>query len=98
MVETLHPEITTLNRYILQGLELSFILSINEPGFYLQTNSAGITGSDEMPTYGLHFDALYIAFDRILINPSVYSSMENKLSKQDKAYYSWNFANQANPC
>ena len=87
MVETLHTEITTLNRYLLPGLELSFILSINEPGFYLQTNPAGITGSAEMPTYGLHFDDLYIAFDRVLINPSVYSSMENKLSKQSQAIY-----------
>ena len=40
-----------------------------------------------MPTYSLHFDDLYIAFDRILINPSVYSSMQNKLSKEDNAIY-----------
>ena len=46
-----------------------------------------VTDSAEMPTYSLHFDDLCIAFDRILINPSVYSSMESKLSKQDKAIY-----------
>ena len=81
IAEVLHTELTTMNKYILPGLDISFVLSLNEPGYYLQTST------DNNDIYQLQYEDLYIAYDRVELKPAILSSVETKL----KAFYNVNY-------
>ena len=81
MEEPLHSELSTLNRYILPGLEISFIFTLSDAGYFLHVKA------DNETTYMLDFDDFYLSFDRILLNTHVYQSMERRLNAGTKAIY-----------
>jgi len=79
IAELMHTEITTMNRYLLPGIDISFIFSLNDPGFFLQTTDDA--------KYQLQFSDFYLSFDRIAISPSINTSIEKKLASNTKAIY-----------
>ena len=68
-----------MNRYLLPGIDISFIFSLNDPGFFLQTTDDA--------KYQLQFSDFYLSFDRVAINPSINASIEKKLASNTKAIY-----------
>ena len=85
MSEVLHTELATMSKYILPGVDLTFVFSLNDPTYYLQTKPPA--DGTQADTYGIFFHDFYLAFDRVLLDPKIHAKHEAKLSKGLKTNY-----------
>lgn len=78
---TIHTELTTMNRYLLPGLTFDFRFTLNDPSVYLQTTAADVN------KYRAHFIDFYLTFDRVLLNTNAHNSIEKKMNSGQKSIY-----------
>jgi len=80
MCEMMHTELTSLDRYLVPGLDMTFVFSLNDPGFYLQTLPGDTT------KYSIDFEDFYLSFDRILLSEHIDKAIESKLKSKNAIY------------
>ena len=96
MCETMHTELNTLNRLLPPGLDIQFIIELNNPNVYLQAvQNVGVAAQRDVPavpaapqdTYEVDYTDMYISYDRVALEPSLLSSIETRLNRNDKAIF-----------
>ena len=81
--DTMHTELTTMDKYILPGITIDFRFSLNNAGYFLQIAQGG-TANDN---YKYEIKDFWLSFDRVTIAKDVYTDIEKKLSAGNKAVY-----------
>lgn len=90
MCDTVHTEITTLNRLLPPGLDIQFMFYLNSPSLYLQSKPPVADGNGRIPvadTFVVEFKDFYLSYDRVALEPSLFNSIESKLSRNEKAIF-----------
>lgn len=93
MCDTLHTELNTLNRLIPPGVDIQFIFELNNPSYYLQSVEPAVQGEGNQrrrpnpDSYFIQFTDFYLAYDRVALEPSILSSIETRLNRNDKAIF-----------
>ena len=82
--DTLHTELTTMDKYLLPGVTIDFRFSLNSPSMYIQSYR-----DTTLPLRAVISD-FYLSFDRVEVEASISREIESKLSQGHSAIYGIN--------
>ena len=82
--DTIHTELTTMDKYLLPGVTIDFRFSLNSPSMYLQSYAGIHLGLRAV------ISDFYLSFDRIEVEPTIARHIESQLSQVHSAIYGIN--------
>jgi len=79
MCDTLHTELTTLNKYIPPGVDVQFRFIMNSPQFFLQQKAD--------KNFKVSISDFYLSFDRVMLLPQYHREFEAAMAKENIAVF-----------